>query len=210
MDGARFDQLARKLSSGASRRRVLGGLIAGAVGTALGRQNAAAQICTPPCDPQCEQCVFAGTFPPTTRCVATVGRPCASDNNPCTADVCGAVAGGRGTCQHQPISGPACPTGDPCAPTGTCQNGQCRGGTPKNCPGDACNIGACDPRTGDCITTPVDCSRLTDACNLGVCDPNQGGCIAQPKITCPGATVCCPTGKFAGKCRAQAACDQHA
>ena len=73
--------------------------------------------------------------------------------------------------------------GDPCMEGKTCSAGDCVGGTPKVCPSNGCNNGACEAGTGTCLLVPVGpggmCNEATDACNTGICN-GSGQCIGQP------------------------------
>ncbi len=126
------------------------------------------------------------------------------------ACVVGACIGSTGLCEALPANdGATCDDGDVCTEGDSCSNGFCTGSL-KDCTAldDACNIGLCDPVTGDCVPDPanegglcddgndctlddqcvlgeclgepVDCSHLDDACNLGTCVGTTGICEAEP------------------------------
>lgn len=75
--------------------------------------------------------------------------------------------------------------GDPCMVGKLCSDGDCLGGTPKNCSAltQGCNNGLCSPTTGQCYAEPIaegeTCLEATDACNVGICDA-LGQCQATP------------------------------
>ena len=52
-------------------------------------------------------------------------------------------------------NGDPCDDGDLCTVNDTCDNGTCSGAV-KDCSSldDQCNLGACDPGTGNCIQNP--------------------------------------------------------
>jgi hypothetical protein len=61
-----------------------------------------------------------------------------------------------------------------CAEEGFCQV------EAKTCeqPEDKCSVASCEPSSGQCRTTPQDC---TDECSTGQCDPGTGECVnVQP------------------------------
>ena len=127
-DGQRFDDLTKSLATGASRRRVLRGIMGvagGAFGLAVGRSAGAATL--RPAGATCirdAQCASADCDPATRRCVAPVPPPneapctgsaeCASgnctgyDGDPETATCCDPGASG--------CNGICCPSGTSCEP----------------------------------------------------------------------------------------------
>jgi len=82
-------------------------------------------------------------------------------------------------------NGMACDGGELCFENHTCDAGVCGSGVPKDCSAlsDACNLGACDVGTGDCISNELAdgikcedgnaCTKL-ETCTAGVC----GGSLA--------------------------------
>ena len=135
-------------------------------------------------------------------CLSTPFVPCGDDGNPCTDDVCNGsgtcthppLPGGtvcraaatvcdvaetcNGTGAPCPVdgfvpNGTAC--GDACTAGGTCQTGQCSGGTPVVCnDANACNgVESCDPNLGCQTGTPLDCSD-GEPCTDDPCDPLAG------------------------------------
>jgi hypothetical protein len=137
------------------------------------------------------------------QCTSTPNVPCADDGNACTDDVCNgsavcthpALPGGT-ICRAQaticdveeqcPGGGAPCPAdalvpngtscGDQCTTGGTCQNGQCAGGSPLVCDdADVCNgLETCDSLTGCVPGEPLDCDD-GNACTSDTCAP-VGGC----------------------------------
>ncbi len=162
MDGDRFDALTRALGAGRSRRTILRGIGAaalGAVGFArAGAVRAGIVVC-----PECQKLDSA-----TNQCVADAnqdGTSC-NDGNACTEhDVCQS-----GSCVGQPIScddGNAC-TVDSCDFFVGCVH------TPVVCDdSNACTIDSCDPTAG-CIYTAINCDD-GNPCTIDSCDPS-GGC----------------------------------
>ena len=67
-------------------------------------------------------------------------------------------------------------TGDLCMVGRTCTDGQCLGGTPKDCSAMTvgCTAGTCNPLSGGCEPKPVptggECFDGITACHVGVCD----------------------------------------
>lgn len=81
--------------------------------------------------------------------------------------------------------------GTPCSLSGnlcnvgkTCNEGQCVGGSPKDCSAltMGCNNGVCDMATGNCVADPVpaggSCDDGIGVCEIGTCDMN-GMCVAS-------------------------------
>ena len=90
-------------------------------------------------------------------------------------------------------------TGDLCKVGRTCTDGQCGGGTPKDCSSMTvgCVIGTCNPINGSCDAKPVlpggECP-----CHVGTCDANAA-CVSTPVAdgtacsdfnSCTSADVC--------------------
>jgi hypothetical protein len=123
----------------------------------------------------------------------TNGNPCVhtavscNDNDACTNDSCDPDTG---DCIHQPIS---CSDDDPCT-TDSCVDGRCVSArctdnnlctdevcTPQGCNfqpveciyADECNPKSCDPDTGNCVTTPLNCDDR-NACTVDTCNPARG------------------------------------
>jgi hypothetical protein len=95
-------------------------------------------------------------------------------------------------------SGCPCNDGDACTQTDYCQNGQCVGSTPCQCPLPAAQCqeqGTCDSSTGICTPTKM----LTG----GSCDDGNA-CTQTDKcvngVCVGGDNICCKTNKGCGKC----------
>jgi hypothetical protein len=149
--------------------------------------------------------------------VVSDGTPC-DDGNVCTghddcdAGVCAGEIDVCGMCFDEE-AGAACGDGDACTTNTAClfidEQLVCLG-QPKACPDldQACQFGACDPGTGDCLPTPLpdgigcddgdpctvldvcdtgacvgtakDCSAIAGPCGDGSCDPATGVCEVDP------------------------------
>jgi hypothetical protein len=113
------------------------------------------------------------------QCVAA-DKDCSHLDGPCAVGVCNPA---NGSCGVQMVrEGLACgePVAGGCRTGGTCQTGDCGGGT---------------------VTQT--CTFLTDQCNDGVCDPLLG-CRSQPKSS---GTACTPGGCYeenSGTCQVSA------
>jgi hypothetical protein len=110
------------------------------------------------------------------------------DNNPCTADSCGAAG-----CVHTPITGTSCSNGNACDGAETCRAGVCAPGTPVVCAAsDQChNAGTCNPATGTC-SNPVKTGACNDgnACTTGETCNTAGVCAGGIAKTCPATDQC--------------------
>jgi hypothetical protein len=107
------------------------------------------------------------------------------DGDPCTDDTCDPATG---VCIFTPSPGTACIPLDPCHTDGICQaDGTCLG-TPIVCNnGDACSEGACNPQTGECVFTAIQCPS-DGPCLVGECVSNLG-CI-QTRKHCDDGNEC--------------------
>jgi hypothetical protein len=180
MDGERFDAFTRAWAT-ASRRRLLRGFVGGgigALGTALGREPASAQVCTTlPCanDPSrcgamasnCVCCRYVGG----TQCLnrtqcrgyrGTVVEPCGEASAPCT--------------EHTHCCSGRCFSDGPegCCPT--CPEGCTCNAIPRSAPSGASQVvciregvfgPSCNPREPDC---PVGQVCIGANC-LTTCEP---------------------------------------
>jgi hypothetical protein len=135
-------------------------------------------------------------------CTSTPFVPCGDDGNSCTDDVCngsavcthppllaGTVCRAAATgCDLPEVcagGGLPCPAdlfvpngtvcGDACTTGGTCQSGQCTGGSPLVCDdADVCNgLETCNPLTGCVAGTALDCSD-GNGCTADLCSPTDG------------------------------------
>jgi hypothetical protein len=103
---------------------------------------------------------------------------CAPDGNPCTDDGCDATLG------CNPPNTAACDDGNACTGPDVCANRECHGdpsAAAAACVGGStvCGPQACDPATGACITTPVNCDDM-NPCTDDSCNPDA----ALPEDAC--------------------------
>lgn len=142
-------------------------------------------------------------------CVGGEGVDCSDLDGACSVGVCDPADG----CVVDPVEdGTGCDDGDACTDADGCLDGVCVGEA-VDCSGlgDACNAGACDPLTGDCVTAPVmdgtpcddglvctgdgvcdagvcvegdpiDCSGVAGTCGVGSCDEETGECVVEPAM----------------------------
>jgi hypothetical protein len=118
--------------------------------------------------------------PATGMSCVQIGPPlvCAPDGNPCTDDGCDATLG----C-NPPNTAP-CDDGNACTGPDVCANRECHGdpsAAAAACVGGStvCGPQACDPATGACITTPVNCDDM-NPCTDDSCNPDA----ALPEDAC--------------------------
>jgi len=118
------------------------------------------------------------------------------DNDPCTVDACGELAG----CTHEAQPRLACDDGDACTSNDVCQDGVCGSGPATNCDDDnACTIDVCDALAG-CVQLPTQspcCIGETSVCDDGnactddACDPETLGCTHVPnRAPCEDGNPC--------------------
>ena len=193
MDDQRFDELTRKLAAGTTRRRLLGGLLGGALALLgpLGRERAAADHGCRHAGAACtrdRQCCSGDCRNGTCRCTASKQCPQPPTTEPCKKAVCT----GTGRCAIvAKADGADCPTG-------ICQGGAC-----VECAGNAdCPTGMC--QNNACVCVPKGyggCDAQADCCNDGQfsvsCSPS-GVCGGQG-ASCGGMSACagdleCPDG----------------
>ena len=212
MDGRQFDYWTRRPACGASRRRVLRGLAAGAGGLValLGGRAAArddGEDGGNACARFCQRAFPPG--PERARCVSQGARgrgPCAA----CGADIrrfCNGVcvdldtdANNCGRC------GRTCDDRNACT-TDRCVQGQCENRPTVTCtaPPDECHApGVCNPATGRCEFAPLHgtpCetgNRCTaDTCVAGVCTEGPLNVVCAPPDPCFAPGVCNPA---TGRC----------
>ncbi|MFO7561034.1 MAG: hypothetical protein R6X02_00195 [Enhygromyxa sp.] len=88
------------------------------------------------------------------ECVGGAAKDCSGADDDCNTGVCDPDSG---ACVGEPINeGEACTDDDLCSLDTVCTAGVCGGGM------------------------QIDCSEFDDACNVGVCDPNSGECAGEP------------------------------
>lgn len=176
MDGSHFDALTRSLTEPGTRRRLVGGLVAGALGF-VGVRGASARACTGTgtvCRENADCCT--GSCGPRDR---TGRRRCACQaDEQCPAGwVCG-----EGSCRDvcaDRAAGAACATGKVCSGGGCVGNGVCTAGTGT---GGGCGSAACGDTSG-CITTTE---------GAFVCVNSGFACADMPG--CPSGSADCPPG----------------
>jgi hypothetical protein len=165
----RFDDLAKALAGGVSRREVLrrlGGGLAGALLASLGIGRAWSQSSGFSCDDFCTKQGLTGSALSTCRrqCRACVGEG---------GTVCSASSSGGVTCCAQP--NPACcGTGCCTSPKACCNDICCETGT-------RCCGGKCCPDTDDCLNGEI-CCPPGFACGGAIC------CGSRAPICCPGGS----------------------
>src|SRR5262245_21968660 len=132
MEPHTFDRLTRHFATRSTRRRLLGGLVAGALGLA-GREHAVAVTCRAPgltcrdgancCSNRCNPKDSRGRR----QCGCRTAADCPA------APACQTVSCQQGVCVTATTPGATCDDGDPCTTESTCTAaGRCVG-TPKIC-----------------------------------------------------------------------------
>ena len=216
MDAERFDALTRRLGRGASRRSVLKGLAAGALGVLGARRwpataqtgagcpttggSAGATFCGQPCTTEAD---CGGYFDACEYC--DLNAPSGGEPGTC-ASLCGACGYcASGTCWN---NCPACFLCD--HTTGVCEGGcgecevcddtvglpgyvwgQC---VPAACPpGQGCDpvSGACAPGAAPCRTAGAACTADLECCGGLVCDLASQTCAAPGGGPCAGEGESC-------------------
>ncbi|MEQ9319836.1 MAG: hypothetical protein RIF41_11805 [Polyangiaceae bacterium] len=119
--------------------------------------------------------------------------------NECFNAVCNPV---NGMCEPEPGNdGAACiDTNDLCSVGNTCAAGVCSGGSPLNCDNltQGCDLGVCDPASGQCTTMTVMNGQMCDdlnGCTVGELCTNGTCGGGTPVTACSGAQTadgCCP------------------
>ena len=194
MDDSRFDALARSLTTAGSRRRALGGLLAGTLGV-LGRHDgdeSAAHDLKAKCKKKSggakKKCLKKAKKHAAEHAAATSlgplppGPTCTDGSkNGSESDVdCG------GSC-------PRCPTGQGCATRNDCDSAFCSGGTcvactqSTDCPKDAtseCNCFAASGTPGICLK-----KSGTIASSCAACPADTARCAVNP-FNPPGGVLC--------------------
>lgn len=199
MDNRLFDDWAKRVATGTSRRGAIKGLIGGALGIALGSaaSSASAQSGATPvascvsdsdcgndticCDNQCQAIVCCDSDPNDTHCGPNEfcdGGVCFAKQGSCAADSdcdpCYNCV--SGSCEWQCGTGLGATCDGSSGTHGTCRF-DCRA-----CEGDACCTDgqSCNRDTGACYT-PETCGSASDcdacsACTNGVCVTSCGPC----------------------------------
>lgn len=146
-------------------------------------------------------------------CIGGEPKDCTfSPLNECNTVACDPATGKcKGTPDPTKDNEPCVLTGDLCSVNRTCQNGQCAGGTPKDCSDldSGCLLGECDASSGICGPVPAPigtvCTDGIPECYVGACDekatcqPSAGpnGSSCNDHNSCTGADTCL-TGVCAG------------
>jgi len=129
------------------------------------------------------------------KCLASGGKTCPDDTNPCTTascdpanQICGQSNDNTAKCQS-----------DKCHQFTTCTNGTCPVGAPIDCADtNPCTKDECDPATG-CTHTPDDTATCSDGdlCTEG--DACKGGeCVTKP-VVCEAVDDCHKVGSCNAK-----------
>ncbi len=146
-------------------------------------------------------------------CGGGSAKDCSSVAGPCVDAACNPSTGLCGTTTKS--DGTKCDADSSLCTSGdACKSGKCEAGALVSCAGqgDACNLAACDAKTGACVKTPApkgsdcddgdfctdgdscdagkclagkpkDCGALADACNTGTCDKTAQQCTKAPKTS---------------------------
>jgi hypothetical protein len=190
MDGSRFDQLARALARGRTRRGILGGLAALA-GGAVTANRAGAVICPPG--------QYAGSGG---RCLCKLtGRPPGANGCPCGAGqtncsgTCVNLSSDLANCGSCGNACPGVPNGVPVCIGGGCDIECALAADP--CGGECCGDGEfCEADTCvSCLATGAECASEFECCS-GLCDVYSGQCIECAGAADPCGGTCCGEGEF--------------
>lgn len=211
MDGQRFDRLARAVANGASRRTVLGGLIAGVASLAIGGPRFRVGRAQQPialggscsafgANAECSQAgTPAGGVPVICsdnghaadgqfNCCRNAGGVCSSDMHCCGAAVCsGGICGGTSA----PTGGT--PLGGQCTSTSECS----QAGGSVVCGDNAIStdgaMNCCRNEGGACVSGSNCCGGL--ACINGICGGSlSGGSNLAPGSACNSTAECSQAG----------------
>jgi hypothetical protein len=193
MESHAFDRLTRRMATAPTRRRLIGGLVAGAFGL-VGLRSGEARTCTDAgrvCREHAKCC--SGLCGPKD---ATGRRRCGCRTiTDCpAASVCWAVACQEGVCVTTATPGVACDDGDRCTADTRCTaTGHCVG-TPVVCkPQDDCHQATCDRATGECRQIPLTDTPCDDGTACTTEDTCQDGtCVGGPALNCLDGQVCDP------------------
>jgi hypothetical protein len=172
----------------------------------IGTCAPATGVCSNPAKPDNTPCNDGKACTSSDKC--TTGR-CAgsgitcSDMIACTVDTCVEPSG----CNYDPsqcgcAKDADCDDGNACNGVETCNLGtlSCQKGTDVDCSNldDACNTGACDPKTGACVAVPVrdgtgcddgNACTATDACASGAC-VGSNAVVCKALDQCHNAGIC--------------------
>jgi hypothetical protein len=196
MDGQRFDDLARLIGSGASRRRVLTVLTGGLGSLWLGKGAARAQCANPEtcqtdgdccdrftCDAESSACVAPPSCHPT-------GEACAADAECCVGSCLG------GMCAACSRPGAACTDEVGCCGSAGCVDGICVGCGPleRPCPDyDHCCLGEClwQELCVGCLDQRDQCYEDANCCNGGSCFQGRCAICSGINAPCTASSECC-------------------
>ena len=117
------------------------------------------------CDDK-DVCTKASACSDQGACLSADPSAC-DDANSCTLDECDAKTG----CKSAPIiATKICDDGNLCTSLDQCDNGSCKGGSPKACPGVTdCTTATCDAATGACGTADNASGTACNVTNGGIC-----------------------------------------
>jgi len=110
-------------------------------------------------------------------CLGASPVDCSGLDDACNVGTCDPTTGSCGRARRP--DGTRCDDGNACTLSDRCAAGACAG-TARDCSGatDQCNVGSCDPTTGNCVAVPRadglacndgDSCTTPDRCSAGVC-----------------------------------------
>lgn len=140
-------------------------------------------------------------------CDGSTDEESCNDGNACTRDVCTPNADGSIACTHVNETDTVCNDGNACTTVDRCLGGTCVGSSPKSCDdGNPCTIDACDPVTGECVSTNAAANTVCNSnpCMVGEFCDGQGGCVGgTPKAFVPKSQGGCieESGGFHADCQ---------
>ncbi len=123
-------------------------------------------------------------------------RDCSAEDDQCNDGVCDEQAG---ACVPEPVADDSpCDDGQYCTVGESCQQGQCTGGSPRECSalGGSCRSGTCDEQLDSCTGDPLpDGTACTNSQFCTVNDECQAGsCVAGDPRDCSAAGDQCNDG----------------